>query len=72
MQYKRFQEWRKDFRQERWEGQPVTEHNVALGLAVDRGPDWCYHAADKDTTPEDGGPEAFGTIVGWRTVSGDN
>lgn len=70
VQNKRFQEWRKDFRQERWEGQLVTEHRVALGLAVDRGPDWCYHAEDNDTTPEDGGVEAFGTIIGWRTVSG--
>ena len=70
VQNKRFQDWRKIFVQERLEGKPVTEELVGLGLAVERGPDWYYDTTEDDKTPEDGGSEGFGLVVGWRTKSG--
>eukprot|EP00435_Cladocopium_sp_Y103_P016443 s2601_g4.t1 len=70
VQNKRFQDWRKIFVQERLEGKPVTEELVGLGLAVERGPDWHYDTSEDDKTPEDGGSEGFGLVVGWRTKSG--
>ena len=70
VQKKRFHDWRRTFVQQRLEGQNVTEENVGLGLAVERGPDWRYDTGDSDKTPEDGGSEAYGLIVGWRTHLG--
>ena len=68
VQNKRFQGWRN----ERLEVKPVTEELVGLGSTVQRGPDWCYDATDDDKTPEDGGSEGLGLVVGWRTKSGSS
>ncbi|CAE7233047.1 unnamed protein product, partial [Symbiodinium sp. CCMP2456] len=56
---KLFLQWR----QERLQGQILTEDVVMLGMSVRRGPSWCYDS--EDTTPEDG--EGEGRVVAWRT-----
>ena len=76
VQNKRLEEWskgrkrRKFLAQWRLEGKHVTEELVGLGLAVERGLDWCYDDSDDEKTPEDGGSEGYGVVVGWRTQSG--
>ncbi|CAK9090583.1 unnamed protein product [Durusdinium trenchii] len=59
---KMFLQWR----QERLQGQILTEDVVMLGMSVRRGPSWCYDSGD--TTPEDG--EGEGRVVAWRTSAG--